>query len=98
MTEKKDLHWYADWVPVKYEDEEEMEMAKKYLTLWKYFILRKLNDMEFVEETWIERPHCWQENMKGLKSIGIATLALKICLKGKNEFLKGCMEPREIGK
>ena len=63
MTEEKDLHWFAEWVPVEYENAEDMKKAKEYLELWKYFIGRKLSGMEFKEESWIERPNCWQEDM-----------------------------------
>lgn len=74
------LHYFGEWV--EYRNEEEKIEAKQYLELWKKFFIRKIPTLEFVEETFIDRPkyECWGGAVRNSVK---ATLGLKICMKGE---------------
>lgn len=66
-------YWFGEWV--EYRDEEDKIDAKNYLHLWKKFILRKLKNLELIEERWVDRNKSF--------STSITTLGLKLYLKGE---------------
>jgi hypothetical protein len=65
-----DFQYFGEWV--EYRSEEERIEAKQYLDLWKKFFLRKVPDLEFVEEHFIDRENAL-----------IYTFGIKIAMKGK---------------
>lgn len=55
IANKKEFHFYGEWV--EFRDENEKEEAKTYLNLWKKFFVRKLpSTVTLVEEQWIQKP------------------------------------------
>jgi|TARA_R110000822_G_scaffold125342_3_gene260013 hypothetical protein len=85
-------HFFGEWV--EYRSEEEKIEAKQYLDLWKKFFMRKIPDLEFVNEQIIDRKNIAPISLGGLL-LGepISTLAIKICMKGeKLDNVKGIIE------
>ncbi len=75
-------HYFGEWV--EYRNEEEKIEARQYLELWKKFFMRKVPDMEFVEEQIVDRVNIHPINITGTYfGEPKSTLALKICMKGK---------------
>ena len=90
MTEE---HYFGEWVP--FENEEEKQDARKYLELWKKFILKKLNIMNQIHaDHWIEREFVYDMY---LNTYPYQTLGLKICLTGDLPRNFGYLTPRELG-
>lgn len=67
-------HFFGEWV--EYHDEEEKIRALRYLEDWKFFLLRKIPQLKFIEEIIIEKP-------KIPLSLEMNTIGIKIKTKGK---------------
>lgn len=75
-------HFFGEWV--EYHNEEEKLQARQYLELWKKFFLRKIPNLEFVEEQFIDRTNIFPISLNGyMTGPSNSTLGLKICMKGK---------------
>jgi len=81
--ENDKINFFGEWV--YWENEEELVEAHTYLSLWKKFILKRLNNMQQEgHDQIILRPAMYQENMRGvMPNLERGTLALKISMKGK---------------
>lgn len=66
-------YWFGEWV--SYENDIEKQEAKIYLNLWKKFILKKLKNLELIEEQWIDRDESYK--------LSITTLGLKLQMLGE---------------
>lgn len=70
--EDKD-HYFGEWV--EYQSEEEKLQAIDYLALWQKFFLRKIPELEYIENHLVCGPDCLGENK--------STLGLKLRMRGK---------------
>jgi hypothetical protein len=73
MTEEK-IEWFGEWV--FYENEQELEDARKYLSLWYKFISKRLRPMIPVED------RC-QIILRPIKDGKPGTLGCKFAMKGE---------------
>jgi hypothetical protein len=67
-------HYFGEWVP--YDNENDKEEIMKYFQNWKRYLLRKLPDLQYIEEWIIDKPINTTEYPS-------ATIGIKIQMKGK---------------
>ncbi len=74
----RDDIFYGEWV--EWENEEEKEQALQYLALWKRFFLKKVPDLELIEEQLVYNVGLFLEGSnKERNAIGI-----KLQMRGEN--------------
>lgn len=66
-------YWFGEWV--EYTCEDNKIDAERYLCLWRKFTLRKLKDLELIEEQWIDRDKSYQ--------LPMTTLGIKLQMRGE---------------